>query len=60
MRDELCLIPRAIFIGKVVFYLAGAREGTSDPKCLVSKGMKIDFYKVCLLTHHLNDLFQKM
>lgn len=42
MRDELCLIPRVIFIEEVIFDLAGAREGTSDPTCLVSKGMKID------------------
>lgn len=42
------------------FNLEGSREGTSKQKCLVSKGMQIDFCKVCFLTHYPNSLFHKV
>lgn len=44
----------------IFFNLEGSREGTSEQKCLVSKGMQIDFCKVCFLTHYLNSLFRKV
>lgn len=37
----------------------GARDGTSDQKCFVSKGMQIEFCKVCFLSHHVNCLSKR-